>query len=198
MLRLSRLIILAFLLTVAYGLWPLYSALQIRQAVIAGDTAMLARKVQWEAVRTTLKSSLSPETIAKLAADPQAPKPTLWQRIKAVVAPHMADTVIDRYVTPENLPTLLGYRKTYRETVRPALGLPEAPTPYEGTALGGTAIDRFAAFWSRVRRAVFYSFTEFEMEVEDKYRPGRRYIGTLELIDYDWKLTKLIIIGEPL
>ena len=33
--------------------------------------------------------------------------------------PSMADSVIDRYVTPENLPVLLGYRRIYRGTVQP-------------------------------------------------------------------------------
>ena len=106
--------------------------------------------------------------------DPDAPKPSLWQRVKAAVAPSMADSVIDRYVTPEHLPVLLGYRRIYRGSVRPALGLKEPPSALEGTWLGGTAFDRFASFWTRVRRAVFVSPTRFVLEVEDKYRPGRQ------------------------
>jgi hypothetical protein len=107
----------------------------------------------------------------------------------------MADTIIDRYVTPENLPVLLGYRRIYRGTLRPALGLVEPPTVLAGTWLGGTGLDRFASFWTRVRRAVLYSPTRFVLEVEDKYRPGRRYVGTLELKGLDWKLTGLSVTG---
>ena len=198
MVRLSRVIILGFVLLVAYGLWPLHAALQIRRAIVAGDTATLARKIEWEPLRTSLKTSLSPETIAKLAADPDAPTPTLWQRIKAVVAPKVADTVIDRYVTPEYLPVLLGYRRIYRGTIQPALGVQEAPTALADTWLGGTHLDRFASFWSRVRRAVFLSPTRFVLEVEDKYKPGRRYIGTLELKGWEWKLTGLTVTGGGL
>ena len=101
------------------------------------------------------------------------PTPTLWQRMKAVVAPSVADTIVDRYVTPENLPILLGYRRLYRGTVRPALGLQEPPTVLAGTLLAGSGLDRFASFWTRVRRAVFQSPTRFVLEAEDKYRPGR-------------------------
>jgi len=198
MVRLSRVIILVFLALVAYGLWPLYAALQIRQAIVAGDTATLTRKIEWEPLRASLKTSLSPETIAKLAADPNAPTPTLWQRIKAVVAPKVADTVIDLYVTPEYLPVLLGYRRVYRGTLQPALRGPEPPTVLAGTFLDGTHVDRFASFWTRVRRAVFLSPTRFELEVEDRYKAGRRYTGTLELKGWEWKLTGLIVTGGGL
>jgi DUF2939 family protein len=119
--RLIKVLILVLLpLALAYAAWPIYSALEIREAVIAGDTATLNRKVEWEALRASLKASITPETIARLMADPDAPKPTLWQRIRAVVAPSMAESVIERYVTPEHLPVLLGYRRIYRGTVRPA------------------------------------------------------------------------------
>ena len=175
--------------------WPVHSALQIREAIIAGDTRTLNRKIEWEALRISLKASIGPETVARLTADPDAPTPTVWQRIKAAVAPSMADVIIDRYVTPENLPVLLGYRRIYRGTVRPALGLEEPPTALAGTALAGTGLDRFASFWTRVRRAVFYSPTRFVLEVEDKYRPERRYVGTLELKGWEWKLTGLTVTG---
>jgi hypothetical protein len=194
--RLVKVLILVLLpLAIAYAAWPIYSALEIREAVIAGDTATLNRKVEWEALRASLKASITPETIARLMADPDAPPPTLWQRIKAAVAPTMADSVIERYVTPEHLPVLLGYRRIYRGTVRPALGLKEPPSVLAGTWLDGTAFDRFASFWVRVRRAVFMSPTRFVLEVEDKYRPGRQFVGTLELKGYDWKLTGLSVTG---
>jgi hypothetical protein len=193
---LMRGLLIALPIACLYAAWPVQSALEIREAIAAGDTATLNRKVDWVALRASLKASITPATMARLAADPDAPKPTLWQRVKAAVAPSMADSVIDRYVTPEHLPVLLGYRQVYRGTVRPALGLTEPPTALAGTWLAGSGIDRFASFWVRVRRAVFYSPTRFLLEVEDKYRPGRRYIGTLELIGLDWKLTGLSVTGE--
>jgi Protein of unknown function (DUF2939) len=196
--RLMRVLLYAFVLGVAYAVWPVHTALEIREAMIAGDTATLNRKIEWEALRTSLKTSISPETIARLKADPEAPRPTLWQRVKAVMAPKMAGTVIDRYITPENLPVLLGYQRLYRGVVRPALGLKEPPTALAGTLLVGTSADRFASFWARVRRAVFDSPGVFEFEVEDKYRPERRYIGTLKLRGWEWKLTGLAVTGNGL
>jgi hypothetical protein len=193
--RLIKVFILALPLALAYLAWPVYSALEIREAIVAGDTATLDRKVDWDALRASLKASISAETIARLAADPDAPTPTLWQRMKAAVAPSMADSIIDRYVTPENLPILLGYRRIYRGTVRPTLGLVEPPTALAGSWLAGSSLDRFASFWTRVRRAVFESPTRFVLEVEDKYRPGRHYVGTLALTGWEWKLTGLTVTG---
>ena len=192
---LVRALLVAVPLLVAYAAWPVSAALEIREAVVAGDTATLNRKVEWETLRASLKASITPETIARLMTDPDAPPPSLWQRIKAAVAPSMADNVIDRYVTPEHLPVLLGYRRIYRGSVRPALGLKEPPSTLEGTWLGGTAFDRFASFWTRVRRAEFMSPTRFVLEVEDKYKPGRNFVGTLELKGWEWKLTALGVTG---
>jgi hypothetical protein len=196
--RLGRLLLVTVSLALAYALWPVQAALEIREAVIAGDAETLNRKVEWEAVRASLKTSISSETIARLMADPDAPKPTLWQRVKAAVAPSVADTIIERYVTPQNLPVLLGYRRLYQGTVRSTLGLKEPPSVLEGTWLAGSAFDRFASFWTRLRHAVFVSPTRFVLEVEDKYRPGRNFIGTLELIGWEWKLTGLTVTGSGL
>jgi len=193
--RLVKVFILALPLALAYLAWPVYSALEIREAIVAGDTQTLNRRIDWEALRASLKASISAETIARLTADPDAPTPTLWQRMKAAVAPSMADSIVDRYVTPENLPILLGYRRIYRGTVRPALGLNEPPTVLAGTWLSGSSVDRFASFWTRVRRAVFESPTRFVLEVEDKYRPGRRYVGMFALTGWEWKLTGLTVTG---
>ena len=193
--RLSRFILVILALLVAYVAWPLFTALQIRDAMIAGDTATLTRRIEWDAVRASLKASLSPMALARLEADPDAPPPSMWQRLKSAVAPRMAGSVIDRYVTPEHLPVLLGYRRRWRGTVQPALGREEPPTVLADTLFAGSVIDRFASFWKRLRRAVFYSPSKIVLEVEDKYAPGRLYIGTLELKGFEWKLTGLTIAG---
>ena len=194
--RRAPLIIVTLLgLFAAYAAWPLFAALQIREALVAGDTATLARKIEWETVRASLKASISPETAARLEADPNTPPPSLWQRIKASVAPRMASTAIDRYVTPENLPVFLGYRRLWRGTIQPALGYEEPPTVLRGTFLELSAIDRFASFWKRLRRGVIHSPAKIVLEVEDKHVPGRTYIGTLELKSWEWKLTHLSIAG---
>jgi Protein of unknown function (DUF2939) len=193
--RTLKLLLCALLLAIAYVAWPLLTALQIREAMIAGDTATLERKIEWTSVRSSLKQSLSAESKARLEKDPNTPPPSLWQRIKASIAPTLADSAVDRYVTAEYLPSLFGYRETYRTSIRPALGLKEPPTLLAGTVLAGTPIDRVASFYARVRRAVFYSLTRFEVEIVDRYQPERRYVSTFELKGLEWKLTALTILG---
>lgn len=192
---LLRTLVLAVPLALAYLAWPVVTALQVREAIVAGDTATLTRKIDWEALRASLRASLSPETLARLAADPDAPSPTLWQRIKAAVAPSLADGIVERYVTPDHLPTLLGYRRLQDGAVRPALDVKEPATVLAGTLLADSSLDRFASFWTRVRRAVFLSPTRFVLEVEDKHRPGRIYVGTFALQGWEWKLTGLAVSG---
>lgn len=188
-------VIAVMVLALAWIAWPVATALKIREAMLAGDIEVLNRKIEWDSVRASLKSSLTPETMARLAQDPDSPKPSTWQKIKAAVAPRFAETVIERYVTAEQLPVFLGYRETYRGTIRPALGLKPPATVMAGTWLQGTFIDKGLSFWKRVRRAAFTSPSRVSLEVEDDYHPGRRYTGVLERRGWEWKLTGLSISG---
>jgi Protein of unknown function (DUF2939) len=195
--RLPRVILFIVALLAAYVAWPLYTALQIREAMVAGDVATLTRKIEWDSVRASLKASISPETLARLEADPNSPQPSMWQRVKSAVAPRLAGNVIDRYVTPDNLPVLLGYRRL-RGALRPMLGQQEPPTVLAGTMFAGTLFDRFGSFWKRLRRATFHVPGKLVVEVEDKYTAGRFYTSTLEMVGFEWKLTGLTISGPDL
>lgn len=179
-----------------YVAWPCYAAFQIRHAMLAGDTALLARKVDWEGVRASLKASLRPEDVAHLS-DADAPRASLWRRARSAVGQRVAQSVIDHYATPEKLPTLLGYGRLWRETLKPALqGRSDLPrTALSATRLEGTVFDRLITGYRRVQRAAFTSPTRFELEVSDRYRPTRRYGAALELKDWDWKLTELQVLG---
>jgi hypothetical protein len=182
-------------LVLAYMAWPFVTALQIRDAMIRGDTITLNRKIEWESLRSSIKASITPDVAARLAADPEAPPPSLWQRVKVAVGASVTNTVVDRYVTPERLPVLVGYRRMWRGTVQPAIGVEEPPTALATTMLGGTAIDRFVSFWKRLRSAIFHSPTYLEIEVVDKYTPARTYKATLEIVGWEWKLTRMTING---
>lgn len=185
--------LILLLLTASYLAWPIASAVQIREAMRSGDVETLNRKVDWDSVRASLKASVAPETLVRLSEDPEAPKRSWWQSIKAAVAPKLADTVIDRYVTPEQLPVFLGYRETYKGTIRPALGLKDPPTVLKDTPLAGTGIDKGLSFWKRVRRAVIVSPFRMLLEVEDQFTHGRSYTATMELRGLQWQLTQISI-----
>jgi hypothetical protein len=186
-----------FGLLAAYLVWPIYTAVRIRDAMIAGDAASLAARVDWDAVRGSLKASMSAEAMARLDADPDAPSPTTWQRIKRMIAPRLAAAgAVDRYATPEYLPVLLGYHRFWRGTVRPVLGPTEPPTVLADTLLAGSGVDRLASFLRRLRRADFISPITVLVEVQDKYAADRRYTATLSFSGRDWKLTGLAVNGR--
>src|SRR5262245_52346409 len=145
--RALKLLLATLLIAIAYIAWPMLTALQIRQAIVARDTATLERKIEWPSVRASLKGSLSAESKARLETDPNAPAASLWQRVKASLAPSLAESAVDRWLTPENLPSFFGYRETYRTTIRPALGLTEPPSVLAGTVLAGSFLDRMLSFY---------------------------------------------------
>jgi hypothetical protein len=184
--RVTPLVILIVVgLLAAYVVWPVYTALKIRDAMMAGDSEALSSRVDWAAVRSSLKASMSAEAIARLDADPDTQAATRWQHLKRAVAPRLAGGAID----------LLGYHRFWRGTVRPVLAREEPPTALAGTLLAGSAVDRFASFWRRLKRAAFVSPTTVLVEVQDKYTSSRHYTATLGLQGWEWKLTGLAISG---
>jgi hypothetical protein len=191
--RVPHVALIVVALLAAYVVWPVYTALRLRDAMLAGDSAALAARVDWGAVRNSLKASMSAEAMARLAADPAAPAPTTWQSIKRTVAPRL-EGAVDRYVTPEYLPVLLGYYRFWRGTVRPVLRS-EPPTALAGTFLAGSVVDRCVSFLRRVERAAFLSPTTLVVEIQDKYTSARHYTATLDLQGWQWKLTGLAISG---
>jgi Protein of unknown function (DUF2939) len=196
--RLLKIVVLGTVLLAAYAVWPFYSAYQIRQAVRAGDSAVLAQKIEFRAVRASLKQSLADLATAKAEAEYAAgtPRPGMIARFKAWMAPSMVDRIVDQWFTADGLPQAYNARDTWRNTVRPNLPAEPLKPLFAEAALDAGPIDRFLAFWQRVQRAVFLSWTEVEIEVRDRFVPERSYVGRLELKGLDWKLTSLKVAGS--
>jgi Protein of unknown function (DUF2939) len=184
---LTKLIFLAVLAATIYIATPFVAAWNLREAVRSGDVTSVRGRVQWDSVRVTLRDSLAKHadlfTDAELAGSEV--KPSLWQRIKGAVGGTMMDRFIDTYVTPEGLPKLFQMRQAWRETVQNDLA--------ETAKL--SRIERFKAVYNRVKRAEFKGLTKFEVEMADRRSTTRRYVSTMELIDYQWKLTGLRVIA---
>lgn len=179
-------VLVALLLCAAYVAYPFWSAWSLREAIKDGDTATIERRIEWDSVRATLRDSLAREAqfIPEVNAAGEAIKPTLWQRVKATFGQPMLDRFIESYVTPEGLPQLFTYRKTYREKIK---GEPDEKT----LALH----ERMKRFWSRVHRAEFQSLTRVEIEMADKDNPARRVVSTFQLTGLEWKLVALKVIA---
>lgn len=172
----------------------------IREAVRTGDTATLERRVDWASVRATLKRSANEtrQLVSEMAEASGVPtRIGLWQRIKSAALPFVADPLIDRYVTAEGAPQLWSWRQTWRQRVRPTIGLSEPTTPLAGTWLGGTDFDRALSVARRLDKATVVSPTRIEVELRDRYVEGRSWRAALELRDLTWMLTEVHLMRTP-
>lgn len=177
----ASLVLMAFALYVGA---PFFTAWSIREAVHNGDSPYLARAIEWDSVRTTLKPTLS--RMALDLPDPETQpgvKPGLWQRFKAYWGRSAVDTAVDNYLTPEGLPQLFQMRKAYRTYV----------SGFDENANKPPLLERIKRTWARVKRAEFTSLTSFEVDMLDKYDETRLYLGKLDLTPSGWKLTELRI-----
>ena len=101
---------------------PFWAAWSLREAIKAGDTATIDRKVVWDGVRASLRASISDsaQLLPEATEAGERVPPTMWQRVKTAFGQSMLDRFIESYVTPEGLPKLFRYRKTWNGTVKGA------------------------------------------------------------------------------
>jgi hypothetical protein len=184
---------------VVYVASPLLAAWEVRHALRTGDKATLEQRVDWPSVRASLHQSLgeTQQVINELTEAAGLPKPSLWRRVVAATVPMLSGTVIDSYVTAEGAPQLYAWRQTWREKVRPAIGLGEPAMALAGTALEGTAVDKVLTLLRRVDRAVFTGPTRIELEIRDRYVETRQYRAVMELQGLTWKLTEVHVRSVP-
>ena len=171
-------------LSAGYVASPFVAMWNLREAIKSSDTAAIDSRVVWPSVRESLKASLAKE--ANLLPFAEAAggqvRPTLWQRIKGTFGASMLDRFIETYVTPEGLPKLFDYRRTWNESINGEV--PES----------ASRLERARLIWSRVKRAEFQSLTRLEIEMVDRKVADRRIISVMELDAFTWKLTHLRIV----
>lgn len=180
----------ALALAVGYVAYPFLTVWTIREAVRTGNSAYIEAKLEWPTVRATLRQSMLEYAVAPtpVAAPGSAPaKVGFWQRIKNGISRRAVDNMVESYVTPEGLPQLFGVRQFYREKISGEQAALDAMPWHQ----------RAANFWSRIKRAEFYSPTVFEIEMADRNDPTRHYIGLLRLRGLEWKLTELRLRTVP-
>ena len=97
--------IIILLLLAFYVVWPSWSAYQIYSAVKTKDAETLARKIDFPAVRVSLRNA-AVQKMAELYDRPQSQlpnSPVLVARIKQEAASRIVDASLDRLVTADNL-----------------------------------------------------------------------------------------------
>lgn len=190
-------VLVAVLASLGYLSSPFLAAVQIHGAVRAGDIATLERRVDWPSVRASLKRSSSGETgrvLEEISQVAGAEQPGVWQRLTSRLVPLISDPLIDRYVTAEGAPRLHAWRETWKNRVRPRLGLSEPETALAGTWLAGTALDRLWTLWRRVDSVAFESPRRLRIVVRDRFVESRRWRVVMTLDEWTWKLTEVDVL----
>jgi hypothetical protein len=98
-------VIIVLLLLSFYGLWPIWSGYEIYAAVKTKDAETLKRKIDFPAVRVSLRNAAA-QKISELYDRPQSQlpsSPALVARIKQEAASRMVDRALERVVTADNL-----------------------------------------------------------------------------------------------
>lgn len=111
--------IIILLLLAFYVLWPSWSVYQIYSAVRTKDPETLARKIDFPAVRVSLRNA-AVQKIAELYDRPQSQlpsNPVLVARIKQEAASRIADASLERLVTADNLIRITSEGGQLRESV---------------------------------------------------------------------------------
>ena len=178
----------------AYSASAFWAAWEIREAIRQADTVTLERRVDWPAVRRSLKTSASEarsiiSELSQASVDATA-SPGLWQRMKAAAAALVTDPLIDRYVSAEGAPRLWTLRETWRNKVRPIV-LAEPQSALAGTVLAESSLDRALSVARRVERVAFTTPLRMELEIRDRIVEQRRWTAVLELKGMTWTLTEV-------
>jgi Protein of unknown function (DUF2939) len=88
-----------------YGLWPAYSGYQINNALQMKDAALLARKIDFDAVRVSLKPAVAEEVAKQLdsAGKDSGLGGLLGGELKKQLLPQIVETAVATIVTPANV-----------------------------------------------------------------------------------------------
>ena len=155
----------AVVLLLAYGASPYVSFWRFTVALRSGDTAALNARVDFPAVRESLKTQL----VGYFSSGNRIKNKRI-ARLVTALRPTLIDTLVDAYVTPDGLAALIANPNVVRN-----MHAPQAPP--QSPAFKG--ID-----WSNVRYAFFTSPRVFVVEREGT-KLRFRFTGL------GWRLNKL-------
>lgn len=137
----SLLIIMAALFYVA---WPAYSGAGIRSALEARDADALRERVDFDAVRTSMRPAITTkvESILDAAASKAGPSSSkIYAALKSQMMPKIVEAALQKAVTPETLIRIHSERGTIKDILDKMIGEQVAKSTGGGGAidLGGLA-----------------------------------------------------------
>ncbi len=140
--KLLALVVLALL--GFYVAWPAYSGYQIANALQTQDAALLARKIDFESVRASLRPVVAGEVDRQFATQAGGAGGPLVEQLKKDLVPKLVDGTLAAIVTPANILRIYteggdikqSVAKIMAEQMSKSGGLPGMPN-LGGSGLGG-------------------------------------------------------------
>lgn len=216
----KKIILLIFCLLLAFYVgWPLWSATRIHAALEANDARTLEAKVDFPAVRASLRPVVASEVDRALdKATGRGLGQLLGGAVKQQLGPQLVETILNGFVTPKSLGELYLRRRDIREILaeragrRAEAGRAGEPPPAEpasggddkapdagsdaaakgrATSAGGTPRGKLGI--GNVKRLAFTGPLAFEVGIaRDPAATQPDITAQLGFRGFDWKLVGLI------
>ena len=177
------------LIIIFYGIWPYYSLYTIRNALTSGDVVVLDQKFDWPNVRSSLKSSVNSllaKSFAEQAQSDKSSSSAIAVGIMALFGPAMVDNLVDAYVTPQGIAQLVA------RSGKIDLKSPDSTRKSDSP---DTELDRDKNLdIENIRYAFFDTPFRFRLALgEPGSKSDKQLTIILELIQMDWKVTRLFL-----
>ncbi len=178
-----------FAALVGWIAWPYYTLYALMNALREGDTAVIENSIAWDSVRQGLRGDLNAVLLHKLSTDakPGINEGAFATGLTAVLGPAIINQVVDSYVTPQDVSTLI-------RTGRP-------PVDLKGTAaLDGKGRNAAQKSHLSIHQLKYAFFSGGPLTFKAELRPEDRKVPLTLLFKWngDWKLTRIILPADVL
>jgi hypothetical protein len=165
----------AILGVMLYVIWPYYTLFELSRAIQARNAVTVNRLVDWEQVRVSVKAQIQArlEQIQKAPAQREfAEKNPRWANYGNAMAQKVANSLIDRILTPEGMTRLMeGSRDRSTAWRQASARQPSAGTTDDaGPRPGSAGSVQQNSFWQRIHFAFFVSPIHFRFDLCDPAR----------------------------
>lgn len=192
-----------FAVALLYLAWPMYAALQLREAVKTRNIAALETRVDWPQLRANMK----PRVLQAVRENAEVSR-GLTGILKRAVGEKVADKGIDWIVTPKNLSRILAGREFYARRIQKAQpptqpaetpsGTRQPPVDDNDPAGGDLEDPEDPIPPKRLRWAFFESPTRFRIEATHSRIPNARIVTILGQQGWGWKLVDVQLVERGL
>ena len=166
---------------VGYLLWPYLTLLRLDRAIDEADAVALEELVDWTSVRGGLRDDMN-AALGRVLSDSSSGEGALAGALAAVIGPGLIDQLVDSYVTPSGLATMLRSGQLEEQSNSP--GSSDAENNDQG-------------LFDRLEYAFFSGPTTFRVRL----KPENEDFGITALLRFEnlsWRLTRVFLPLEAL